>query len=260
MKFCKRNIIVWMLLLLIWQTFLFAAEPALPARPQSAVGDYAAILDPASRDKVNAVAEALWQQANFALVVATLPSIGDVPIEDYANRLYQKWGIGDKKNEEGALLVLSMEPRKVRIEVGYGSEGYLNDAKAGRILDQYGVPYFRSGDYGSGVLSVAGAIAQIVAAEKGITLTVPGVEMPQAPPQAQKVSLVHVLLLLAVIAMLLGTRWGRSLLWLLILSNILGGGRGRGGSGGFGGGFGGGGFGGGFGGGSSGGGGASRGF
>jgi uncharacterized protein len=233
----------------------------LPPRPQTAVADCASIIDAASLEKINTLAEPLWQQAHFALVVATVPSIGDVPIEDFANRLYKKWGIGSKKDEEGALIVLSMEPRKARIEVGYGSEGYLNDAKTGRILDVYGVPYFKSGDYGTGLLSVAGAIAEIVVAEKRISLNVPGVEIPAPVPARQKVSFVHILLLFIAISMLLGTRWGRSLLWFFILTNILGGGSGRGPAG-FGGGFGGSnrGFGGGFGGGSSGGGGASRGF
>jgi uncharacterized protein len=146
----------------------------------------------------------------------------------------------------------------VRIEVGYGAEGYITDAKAGRILDQYGMPSFRSGDYSTGLLNVCAALAQVVAQEKGINLTMPsgyrGPAQPQAPP---RLSGLQLLVLLIVLGLLMGTRTGRTLLWMLILSSLMGGGRG-GHGGGFGGGFGGGGFGGGFGGGSSGGGGASR--
>jgi uncharacterized protein len=243
---------------------LFIALPAgageYPARPQGPVADFAGVFDATAVASLSRLSQSLWEQAGFALVIATVPSIGDATIEGYATGLYETWGIGAKGRDEGALIVLSLEPRRVKIEVGYGAEGYLNDAKAGRLLDTYGVPYFKSGDYSRGMLAVTTAIAQIVASEKQISLTLPADNyrnrVREATPRASPLSILFFLIIFIV---LMSTRFGRALLFWMVLSSLMGGRRG-GLGGGFGGGFGGSGFGGGFGGGMSGGGGASRSF
>lgn len=238
-----------------------AVGAQLPELPTGPVADLAGVIDPGTEARLTALARELWEQGRFGLVVATVPTIGEESIEEYANRLYAKWGIGQAGIDEGALVLLSLDPRRVRIEVGYGAEGYLPDAVAGRLLDQYGIPAFRANDYATGLEAVSLALAQRVAVEKGLTLRAPSPTPPatEPSPDGRRVSPVGMVLILLLVLALSGTRWGRALLWALLLSSLTGG-RGRGGSGGFGGGFGGGGFGGGFGGGSSGGGGASRGF
>ena len=233
-----------------------------PARPSGPIGDYANIVDQSTRQEITTLAQALWEQAGFGLAVATVPTIGNSTIEDYAAGLYKQWGIGKKGSDEGALVLVSLDPRRVRIEVGYGAEGYLNDAKAGRLLDAYGIPYFKSGDYSTGLLAVSEAVAKIVAQEKGITLALPAVagSMPEQAPLRAPGPL-QLLIVAVILVLLLGTRTGRTFFMAMLVASMFGGGRSSGsGGGGFGGGFGGGGFGGGFGGGMSGGGGASRGF
>jgi uncharacterized protein len=225
-------------------------------RPRGPVADYAGILDQNAINDIYTITKALWVQAKFGLIVVTVKDIGDTPIEDYCANLYKSWGIGNKDSDEGALLLLSLNPRKVRIEVGYGAEGYLNDARTGRILDLYGLPAFKNGDYSKGFVDVCSAIASIVAKEKNLTLSeVPEISDSSTAP-AQKVSVVHVILFLILLSFLVGTKPGRAILLLMLMSRGGGGYR----STGFGGGFGDRGFGGGFGGGMSGGGGASRGF
>ncbi|MBN1578035.1 MAG: TPM domain-containing protein [Chitinispirillaceae bacterium] len=241
--------------------FLFIALTAhaaqYPARPQGPVGDYAGILDAATVTSLSRISQALWEQAGFALVIATVASIGDESIEEYAVKLYEKWRVGLKGKDEGVLILLSLDPRRVRIEAGYGAEGYLNDAKTGRLLDQYGVPFFKTGDYSRGMLALATEVARIVAAEKQISLTLPADNYPQqAQKGVRKISPLSMFFFIIIFLLLISTRFGRSLLFFFLMSSLLGGGR----SGGFGGGFGGGGFGGGFGGGGGGGGGASRSF
>jgi uncharacterized protein len=236
---------------------LSACAAQLPDRPQGPIGDNAAVLDAAVISTISQISRSLWEQAGFGLVVATVASLGDEPIETYAASLYEKWGVGAKGADEGALILLSLNPRRVRIEVGYGAEGYLNDAKAGRLLDMYGMPYFKTGDYSRGFLAVSTEIARIVAAEKRISLTLPADNYPPRVREgARKISPLSVFFFIIIFFLLVSTRFGRSLLFWFLLSALSSGGRG----GGFGGGFGGGGFGGGFGGGRSGGGGASRSF
>lgn len=231
-----------------------------PTRPSGPVADFAGVVDQPTQQKIALIAQALWEQAGFGLVVATLPKLENATIDEYAPELYKRWGIGRTGSDEGALVLLSLDPRKARIEVGYGSEGYLNDAKAGRILDESGVPFFKTNDYSAGLLNVSITIARIVAHEKNISLALPDQEQ-RAPEQYRfrKVSLLNAVLFVVVLIFLMATPFGRTLLWTMFLMGLFSGGRG-GRSGGFGGGFGGGGFGGGFGGGGSGGGGASRGF
>ena len=221
-------------------------------RPTGSVADYAGIIDNATQQNLTVLAQQLWEKGRFGLVVATVPDLKDLPIEDLATQLYEEWGIGDKESSEGALVLLSMQPRKIRIEVGYGSEGYLNDAKTGRIID-YGIPRLKNGDFSGGLLDISSAVASVVVHEKGISLD--GVVQSKTP-QKNGFSVVKFILMLIIASLLIGTPFGRALLIAFILS----GGRGGYRSSGFGGGMGGGGFGGGFGGGMSGGGGASRGF
>lgn len=242
------------LLLLAW--FALAAQE-YPARPAGPVADLAGIIDAASSEKVTTIAQALWEQAKFGLVVATVPTIGEASIDEYAPELYKRWGIGEKGIDEGALVLLSMNPRRIRIEVGYGSEGYLNDAKCGRIIDDYGISFFKNNDFSAGLLNISAAIAEVVAHEKNLTLAAP---QPRASPSQSyrqvRISPFQIIIGIILMGFLLGTPFGRTLLFMMLLSSMSG----RRGGGGFGGGFGGGGFGGGFGGGGSGGGGASRGF
>jgi len=211
------------------------------------------------------------QRAHAQIAVVTIKTIdaeksGATPsIEEFANALYQKWGIGKKGTDRGILLLVSLNPRKYRIEVGYGLEGILNDAKVGDIGREMR-PYLRTGDYNQGLALGTRELAQDIAADANVTLSPDAASQPvhryhysneQRPSQLSPFAVIVIGgVLLVIIAILIGT--GHIGILFYLLFNLLGGG-GRGG-GGFGGGRGdgggGGGFGG-FGGGSSGGGGAS---
>jgi uncharacterized protein len=244
------------LLLVLWlvqETALAQNFPAL----RGYVNDFANVIAPNVATQIEALCQELQQKTGAELAVATFSSIGDEDPDDYANRLFAKWGIGQKGKDNGVLLFLTLgERKKVRIETGYGVEGILPDITAGRILDNYVIPEFRQGDYGAGLLGGARAIAGVIAADAGVEIT--GAVRPTWRRQRadREFSPLAIIILLVIIIAL-----GRSgLLGPLLLSGMFGGGRGRGswgGGGGFGGGFGGGGFGG-FGGGGSGGGGAGR--
>jgi uncharacterized protein len=241
------------LLLLCSGVFAFSIDKV--PKPSGPVADYAGIIETADKQQIFLIAERLWEKAKIGIVVVTLPEIGDETIEEVANRLYEKWGIGSAKTDEGILLLVSMNPRKIRIETGYGSESYLNDAKVGRILDTYAMPYLSSGRYSEGIRSTIMAVAASVGNASGNDNELQDAESTGSVPRMPSIFKLIVFIIVAMF--LLGTRPGRMILFAMILSGGRGGYRGGGG---FGGGFGGGGFGGGFGGGRSGGGGASRSF
>lgn len=225
-------------------------------KPVGAVNDFAGVITPQYERAMNSLALKVLQKTGTSVVVATFKSIGDNDPADFANKLYEAWGIGKKGEDKGVLIFLAVKERKVRIETGYGVEGILPDGRVGEILDRYVVPYLKKGNYGKGLSNAMVVVSTIVARDAKVSLTG---KSPAHKPGTHRTgkggNLFSLILLIIVITMLLGTRRGRAMLPFLLLMLLMGGGgRGGGGFGSFGGGFGG------FGGGMSGGGGAGRGF
>lgn len=217
-------------------------------KPSQRVNDYAGVMKGAERRELEVYLSRLDRATGVTIVVVTLESLEGGQIDDFANRLYEAWGIGREGEDRGALLLAAVKDRKVRIEVGYGLEGELPDAKAGRLLDRYVLPSFRAGSYGEGIRSGAMALARAVSDRSGVAAQ--GRPPVRAPPRREEggIPWLSLLLLIVLIPVVIRHPW----LLLFLMSS----GRGGGGfsGGGFGGGFGG------FGGGLSGGGGASRGW
>lgn len=252
-KFCW----IWFALLVALPAPLFAETVAgLPDKP-GYVNDYAQILSPDTRGSLDELCHELNTQAHARIAIVTLHSIdpdksGATPsIEEFAVKLEEKWKVGEKGTDRGLLLIVSLNPRKYRIEVGYGLEGILNDAKVGDIGRDM-QPYLRTGNYSQGITVATRELAQDIATDAGITLhadtTVPQYHY-ENQPQVQ-ISPITMFVAGGIIIVVLGTLIATGHLGLLfyILLNLLSGGRGGGGYRG-GGGFGDGGFGGGFGGG-----------
>lgn len=101
---------------------------------------------------LNQVISNVKKQTTAEMAVLVVPSLQGIDVHDYALSVLRTWGIGSAGKNNGVLLLLAKEEKKVRIEVGYGLEGALNDAKAGEILDKYGVPQFQKGDFEVGIL------------------------------------------------------------------------------------------------------------
>ncbi len=220
-------------------------------KPTGYVSDFAGVMQPSDRAVVEKVLTELEQKTGVQVAVVTLRSLEGGQVDDFANRLFARWGVGQKGKNNGLLLLGAMQEgrgNRLRVEVGYGLEGTLPDAAAGRILDTFVVPGWTQGQYGSAMANGAVALAQRIASDRGVALS--GAPTPtQAPAKERGLSWFHIILLLLFIPVVIRHPW--------ILLFMLNGGGGSRGGGGFGGGGGGGGFGG-FGGGMSGGGGASR--
>jgi uncharacterized protein len=220
-------------------------------KPLGHVNDFAGVMRPSDRTSTEGILTELEQKSGAQVVVVSVKSLDGGQIDDFAVRLFERWGIGQKGRDNGLLLVAAIEDRKVRIEVGYGFEGDLPDAATGRLIDQYIVPAFRRGDYSGGLRDGAKALASVAATASGVKLT----GVPDQSSYSRSVAQEHngpgiIQLIVFIIIIIAVIRHP----WLLLLMMMSGGGGSRGG-----GGFGGGGFGG-FGGGMSGGGGASRGW
>ena len=111
------------------------------------------------------------EKMGTAIVVATFRTVGDNDPDQYANRLYENWGIGKKGGDKGGILIfLTLKERRVRIETGYGVEGIITDSLAGQILDSQAMPYLKEGDYGKGLYNAMIAISEILSRNANVTL------------------------------------------------------------------------------------------
>ena len=142
--------------------FPIAAAETFP-KPTGAVNDFAGVIPAQYKSRMENLAKEVLEKTGTAIVVATVDTIGDSDPSDYANRLYQAWGIGKKGEDKGILIFLATQERKVRIETGYGVEGIIPDGLAGEILDRDAIPYFKQGDYGRGFYEAMASVSSVVA-------------------------------------------------------------------------------------------------
>jgi uncharacterized protein len=139
-------------------------------QPTDYVSDYAHVLSPGTITQLDQVcAELDHTKANAQLAIVTVKTLDGEDSADYADELETRWKMGRKGSDRGALLLLAVNDHKYRIEVGYGLEGILNDAKIGDI-GRAMVPYLRAGDYDSAVNLAVGAMARVIAADANVDL------------------------------------------------------------------------------------------
>ncbi len=144
------------------------------------VNDFAGVIGNSDEQAIQLAAVQLQEATTAQVVVVTIQSLEGEPLEDYAYQLFKQWGIGTAEQNNGVLILVAIDDRQSRIEVGYGLEGALPDGKTGRIQDEYMIPYFKEDDYGSGIRNGFLAIVQEVYDEYGIE---PGnLDMPDTAP------------------------------------------------------------------------------
>jgi uncharacterized protein len=148
------------------------AQPKIPPAPSSNiyVQDYAGVLSGDTKARINSISGNLASKTKAQVVVVTIKTLEDMPIEEYGLTLMRQWGIGDRNLNNGVLLLVAVGDRQSRIEIGYGLEGALPDAKTGRIQDEYMIPYFQKGDYDKGILNGYSAVVNEVAKEYKLDL------------------------------------------------------------------------------------------
>lgn len=138
-------------------------------KPQGYVSDFAGVVDEAAKAELNAYCARVEKATGAQLAFVTLPSLQGEPVEDVANLLYRKWGIGNKQSNEGVLLLLSIADRRSRVEVGYGLEDVLPDGYAGSLLREMR-PALKQRDYGAALAEAARALGERIAQKKGVEI------------------------------------------------------------------------------------------
>jgi uncharacterized protein len=242
------------LVLVFAEVFPACAERVqdLPAHPTDYVSDFAHVLSPEAIERIDAICAQLdHSAANAQVAVVTIQSLDGEDAAEYSDELETKWKMGRKGSDRGVLILLAIHDHQRRIEVGYGLEGILNDAKLGDI-GRAMVPDLRANDFDGAVLRAVGEIAQDIAADAHVTLdeNVPVSQAVDRPVRHHSSALAKLILLVIVLVFFGGFSLLRMLFGFGLFFGGWGGGgwRGGGGYGGWGGGGGGGDSGGGFGG------------
>lgn len=266
MSILKYNRIITFLILI--PLFAISALAAVLPRPTDEfyTADYADLMSSETESFIIRHGKQLNEKTGAQIVVATVETLDGNDIRDYGIALAREWKIGDSQKNNGVLILFAIAERKITIEVGYGLEGAINDAKAGRMIDNRAMEYLKNDDFDTALLNLYKAVLQEVYNEYGL-------EVPEdVAVETDDFSIASVIIFIILFVIICGIIFGRGGrgngtrgggFWPFIFLPT--GGYGRSGGGGFGGFSGGGGFGGGFGGsrgggGSFGGGGASRGF
>lgn len=143
-----------------------APVPAEPPKLIQHVTDLTGTLTPSQITELETRLTDLETRKGSQVAVYMVSTLGDQSLEDYSLAIAEKNKLGRAKTDDGVLLFIAKDDRKVRIEVGYGLEGAIPDAKAGRIIREYIAPNFRKGDYNQGIVDAVGAISLLIEGEE----------------------------------------------------------------------------------------------
>ena len=169
MKYHKFLLNKILTLLFIFIVFPLNVNALVEPTEKFYVNDYANILSDEVENYIFDNSVKLYNETSAQIVVVTVKNLEGKDIESYATELFRHFGIGDKEKNNGLLLLLALDERKSRVEVGYGLEGILPDGKTGRIQDEYMIPYYKDNNFSEGMLNGYKAFFEVVASEEGYT-------------------------------------------------------------------------------------------
>ncbi|OJU60438.1 MAG: hypothetical protein BGO08_02375 [Altererythrobacter sp. 66-12] len=259
---------IWLCLAVIAAMATATASAALPARPDGPILDAANIIAPADKAALDAKLRAYNEATGRAIIVATVPSLDGMEIEDYAQQLAETWGIGGKESENGLLFLIAPNERRLRIATGRGLQERMTDIMSGRIIRDVVTPRFKAGDLSGGIVAGVDAIIAQLDMDPAQAKAIEEAEMARRAQGADEAApaIAGILFWIAMIVFFafifgrggrgrryrghggVGSAVGNVVLWTALNAAMNSGGRSHGGGWSGGGGFGGGGGGGGFGG------------
>ena len=157
-----------------------AAEKVQQLSPQGCVNDFAGVIDAGSQQKTAALCAELDQKADAQLAIVTIHTLEGETAQDFANRLFQKWGVGPKGKDRGVMVLVAVDDHQYWTEVGYGLEGILPDGKVGGFGRDM-LPLLRQSQYGAALFQISSQIALTIAADRGVTLNQSAPDASQQP-------------------------------------------------------------------------------
>ena len=169
----KKNIINKIIVIFLIFIVLLGIKSFAVVKPTDEfyVNDYANLLNNDTKNYIINVNKELNSKTGAQIVVVTVQNLENSSLEEYATKLFREFGIGDKDKNNGVLLLLALEERQFRVEVGYGLEGTLTDGKTGRIQDNYIIPYLKDNNWNDGIRNGFNAVLEEIVNEYGIQVS-----------------------------------------------------------------------------------------
>jgi uncharacterized protein len=224
----KKFTVTFILLFSFFVCSASASTPEPPEIPRDYVVDLAGVVPEEIQVRLNAYLKELEQKTTAQVLVLTVQSLDGQSIEEFSVDTFKRWKLGQKGKDNGVLIVISEKDRKYRLEIGYGLESVLPDSLVGSIGRDYLVPYFKKGDYGSGVYTATVVVANTIASHEGVQITgMPGVRRTNGARTNRPLGSFQTIavIVFAVIGLILFVTHPRQC-FLIILASQLGGGRG----------------------------------
>lgn len=166
----RRFLFIILLSLLLFYSIAWSDIQLPDPSKEFYVYDAANIIDSEVENYIIKTNEVLYEKTDAQVVVATIESLNDLDIKEYASLLFEKWGIGSSEFDNGVLILIAPNEKKIWIEIGYGLEGVLPDGKVGRIIDKNISPYFKEENYSEGVFQGFNSILDSIEEEYSIDL------------------------------------------------------------------------------------------
>lgn len=134
------------------------------------INDYTNTINNDYKEKIVSIGKELEDKTGAQSVIVVIDSTNNIPIEDYSNKLFRTWGIGKSDKDNGLLILLAINDRQYRVEVGRGLEGAIPDALSNRVMESLAKPNFSQENYGEGLLNSYSKLCDHIAEEYGVTL------------------------------------------------------------------------------------------
>lgn len=234
-----KFILLSSLLFLLSSSIIASADVNYPSPTNyKYINDYVDILSKDEKEKIISIGKELEDKTTAQSIVVIIDSTDDIEIADYALNLFRTWGIGQKNKDNGLLILIAIEDRAWRVEVGRGLEGAIPDVLSNRVMDTLAKNNFKNGDYGLGIVNSYSAFSDLIAEEYGVTLDKSlNITLPTKENNSKDISTLSILGIIGLLFLLDLFFNGGSITLLLfkILFFTDGGRDGRNGPGGFGG-------------------------
>lgn len=196
----KKNFKIIAFTLIVSSLFMLTSKALVKPTTEFYVNDYANLLSDEVKENIMNTNKQLESQTGAQVVVVTIENLENQSLEEYATDLFRSFGIGDKEKNNGVLLLVALEERQLRIEVGYGLEGALPDGKVGRIEDEYMIPYLKENNWNEGIQNGFNRIIEILCEEYNIEIA--NVEATPYEGQESVMSIIFYIMLMFAIFML----------------------------------------------------------
>ena len=169
-KFLKHCLSLLVVILLFFSSSVLAEDTYPSPTKYKYLNDYVGIINSEDANKIVSLGKELEDKTGAQAVVVILNSLNGAPIDDYSNKLFRNWGIGQSGKDNGLLILVAIDDRQWRVEVGRGLEGAIPDALSNRVMTSIAKPSFIDGNYGEGILNSYSVLCDYTSKEYGVTL------------------------------------------------------------------------------------------